>query len=236
MLWKAGVLIMSNIDRIKWYIKNIDLIKFVKYNFFSKNIIREGKSYLRPYKHAVIDIDKSAKIYLKGKCIDIGINKLKGSKAETYLRMSKGAVWHSNNGCSIYYGADLEIKENATFTSGFFTANTGSTIICTLDITLGDDVMMGRYNLIYDSDFHSILGRNDQPRNFNRPIKIGDHVWITSNVTVLKGVTIGNGCIVSSTSTVTTDLEPGVVAQGGSGAKAVFKGVKWSRKYPGRKN
>ena len=226
---------MADFKLIKWYIKNIDLPLFIRLNFFSKNIIREDKHYIRPYKNAVIDIDKDAKIYIKGKHIDIGINKLKGSKAETYLRMGKGAVWHSNNGCSIYYNADLEIKENAEFTSGFFTENSGSTIICTTKITLGDNVMMGRNNLIYDSDFHSILGRNGNVMNHNREVKIADNVWITTNVTVLKGVNIGSGSIVSSNTTVTTAIPEGAIASGESSAKVRHTGVMWSRKYPGRR-
>lgn len=223
-----------NIDVIKWYIKNIDLIQFVKYNFFSKSVVREGNLYLRPYKHAVLDIHKDARIYIKGKHIDVGINKLKGSKAETYLRMGKGAVWNSGNGCSMYYQSDLEIKENAVFTSGFFTENTGSAIICTTEITMGDNVMMGRNNIIYDSDFHSIIGKNDRIMNPNRKVIIEDNVWLTTNVTILKGVVIGQGCIVSANTTVTTHIPEASIASGKSQAVPVYEGVRWSRKYPGK--
>lgn len=222
-----------NINLMKWYIKNIDLFQFFKYNFFSKNVIREDTHYLRPYKHAVIDLHKEARIYVKGKHIDIGINQLKGSKAETYLRMGKGAVWRSNNGCSMYYHADLEIKDNAVFSSGFFTENTGSAIICTKDITIGDNVMMGRNNIIYDSDFHSIVDHNNRILNPNRSVVIGDNVWITNGVTILKGVKVENGCIISANTTVTTKVPEASVASGLSQAKVVYQGIKWSRKYPG---
>lgn len=226
---------MADFQLMKWYIKNINLPLYFKLNFFSKNIIREDKHYIRPYKNAVINIDKEAKIYIKGKHIDVGINKLKGSKAETYLRMSKGAVWYSNNGCSMYYNADLEIKENAIFTSGFFTENSGSAIVCTTKITIGDNVMMGRNNLIYDSDFHSMLSKTDKVMNYNREVSIADNVWITSNVTILKGVSIGAGSIVSANSTVTTAIPEESIAGGDSTAKVRHTGIKWSRKYPGRR-
>lgn len=226
---------MIKLSTVKWYLKHIDMLQFIKYNFFSKIVIREKKYYLRPYKNAVLDLHKEARIYIKGKNADIGINKLKGSKAETYLRMSKGAVWNSNNGCSMYYNSDLEIKENAVFTSGFFTENTGSAIICTTGITIGDNVMMGRNNLIYDSDFHSIVNKNGIPRNPNREVVIGDHVWMTTNVTVLKGVTIEKGCIISANTTVTANIPEASIASGKSHANVVFQGVQWSRKYPGKR-
>ena len=190
---------------------------------------------MRPYKNAVIDIDKDSRIYIKGKHIDIGINKLKGSKAETYLRMGKGAVWYSQNGCSMYYNTNLEIKAGAMFTSGFFTENTGSAIICTKSIVIGDNVMMGRNVLIYDSDFHSILDKRGMPRNFNQDVIIEDNVWLTTNVTVLKGVHIEQGCIISDHTTVTTSIPEMSIASGKSTAGVVFRGVRWSRKYPGER-
>lgn len=226
---------MFNMNLVKWYFKNIDLVKFVKYNFFSENIVRDKKCYLRPYKNAVLDIDKSARIYVKGNHIDIGINKLKGSKAETYFRMGKNAVWNSNNGCCMYYNSDLEIKDYAVFTSGFFTENSGSTIICTTGITIGDNVMMGRNNLIYDSDFHSIVNGKGIPRNPNKEVTIEDNVWLTTNVIVLKGVKIERGSIVSANTTVTSNISGESIASGKSQANVVFRGVKWSRKYPGKR-
>jgi maltose O-acetyltransferase len=40
------------------------------------------------------------------------------------------------------------------------------------------------------------------------PITIGDGSWLGGSVTVLPGVTIGNGCVVAAGSVVTRDCEP----------------------------
>ena len=221
-------------DVVKWYLQNIDMIKFVKYNYFSKNVIRDKNCFLRPYKNAVIDLQKSSKIYIKGKHIDIGANKLKGSKVETYLRMGKNAVWNANNGAYLYYNSDLEIKDNAVFTNGFFSMNTGCTIICTTSITLGNNVMMGRNNIIYDSDFHSILNKNNEPMNYNRKVVIEDNVWLTTGVVILKGAKVGQGSILTSNTVVTANVPPESIASGNNNAEVRFSGVKWSRKYPGQ--
>lgn len=46
------------------------------------------------------------------------------------------------------------------------------------------------------------------------PISIGDDVWFGVNVSVLKGVTIGNGAIIGSNAVVTSDIEANAIAVG----------------------
>jgi acetyltransferase-like isoleucine patch superfamily enzyme len=46
------------------------------------------------------------------------------------------------------------------------------------------------------------------------PTKIGDRVWIGANVTILKGVTIGNDAVVGAGSVVTKDIPAKAIAVG----------------------
>lgn len=46
-------------------------------------------------------------------------------------------------------------------------------------------------------------------------MEIGDNIWLGVNVTVLKGVTIGEETLVGAGSVVTKSLPAGVVAAGG---------------------
>ena len=48
----------------------------------------------------------------------------------------------------------------------------------------------------------------------SNPVKIGDAVWVGSNSTVLKGVTIGDGAIVARGSMVTKDVPPYTLVAG----------------------
>jgi acetyltransferase-like isoleucine patch superfamily enzyme len=48
----------------------------------------------------------------------------------------------------------------------------------------------------------------------NRPITIGNKVWIGGNVTILPGVTIGDEAVIGAGSVVTKDIPAGVVAVG----------------------
>lgn len=55
-----------------------------------------------------------------------------------------------------------------------------------------------------------------------RPIRIEDKVWLGANVTVLPGVTIGEGAIVAAGAVVTKDVAPRIIV-GGVPAKFIKK-------------
>lgn len=46
------------------------------------------------------------------------------------------------------------------------------------------------------------------------PTRLGDGVWIGAKCSILKGVTLGDGCIVGANSVVTRDLPAGAIAVG----------------------
>lgn len=99
-------------------------------------------------------------------------------------------------------GAHLSIGEGCGFS--------GTVIACAERITIGNNVRCGANTLINDTDWHSDDSRIGQ----DKPVEIGDNVWLGVNVTVLKGVTIGEDTIVGAGSIVTKSLPAGVVAAG----------------------
>jgi galactoside O-acetyltransferase len=124
---------------------------------------------------------------------------------------------------------------------------------CSEAIEVGDDVIMAWGITLIDSDHHSVYWeerRNDvalcredyiasggraigQSQDWStvsrRRIVIGSKVWIGFNVTVLKGVTVGEGAILAPGSVVTKDV-PAWTAYGGNPAR-VLKSL--SRARPG---
>jgi acetyltransferase-like isoleucine patch superfamily enzyme len=64
------------------------------------------------------------------------------------------------------------------------------------------------------------------------PIKIGRDCWLGGNVSVMAGVTIGDGCTIGSNSTVTRDI-PAYSVAAGSPARVIKtladgeRGVEW---------
>ena len=101
----------------------------------------------------------------------------------------------------------------------------GASIVTCSEIEIGDDTMIGANWNIYGTDFHFVeadkrLAQSSTADAPTAPIKIGKRCWLASNVTVLKGVTIGDEAVVGAMSLVTKDVEARTVV-GGVPAKTV---------------
>ncbi|WP_454439706.1 acyltransferase [Thauera mechernichensis] len=92
------------------------------------------------------------------------------------------------------------------------------------NVSIGHDVIISWGVFISDSDWHEISW--DQ---HTKPIDIGDRVWISHDVSVLKGTTIGNGCVVGAKSLLSNSMYPDNSLIAGTPAKIVRKDVFWSR-------
>ena len=122
----------------------------------------------------------------------------------------------------------IDVHENALFESGFFSINAGSLVVVGKHVKFGNDVMIGREVTIYDSDFHQVRNEDDEPVNFSNEVVIGDKVWLTNKISVLKGVTIGEGSLISSMTLVRKDVPPHSLLSGNP-AKVIKSDIKWSR-------
>jgi acetyltransferase-like isoleucine patch superfamily enzyme len=102
-----------------------------------------------------------------------------------------------------------------------------SDLVCYRSIIIGDDVIMSWGITIVDHDSHSIewgRRRNDVrdwgngQKNWESiahgPVVVGNKAWLGFNVSVLKGVTIGEGAVIGACSVVTRDIPPYSVAVG----------------------
>lgn len=221
--------ILKKILNLHRVIARISVTKYIYYNYFCKRIVRKDGAKVIPYRGTVLDMHPKARIYLSGRNLEICTNKLRGSKSETHIRMEKDAVWNCNNGAYLFYNTVLEIKQNAVLDTGYFSVNGGSVIIAHKHITFGEDVMMGRNIIVYDSDFHSINNEDGIACNPPQPVTIEDHVWLTTNVMVQKGVTIGSDSLVAAYTVVNKSMPPHSII-GGKGMGDVIKNqVSWSR-------
>lgn len=129
----------------------------------------------------------------------------------------------------------LVVKNGGTVTVGNgFSCNNGCKISCVCGITLGDNCLLGGDVVIRDSDGHRIFSRADADTDWvehasSKPVSIGNHVWICNKSDVLKGVVIGDGCIVSYGSLVVKPLEGDHLLIGGTPARLIKDNIKWER-------
>ena len=87
-------------------------------------------------------------------------------------------------------------------------------------ITIGDNLLTGRYVLISDNSHGGFtkedLGIHPLERNLESKgeIIIGNNVWIGDKVSIMPGVHIGDGCIIGANSVVTHDVPSYSIAAG----------------------
>ena len=93
--------------------------------------------------------------------------------------------------------------------------NRNTIIDAIASVKIGRDCAIGPNCYITDHDHGLNLGLPplQQPMIAQKTI-IGDRVWLGANVTVLKGVHIGNDAAVGAGSVVTKDIPPGAIAIG----------------------
>ena len=87
------------------------------------------------------------------------------------------------------------------------TMNRNTIIVCHESITIGNHCSIGPNVLVYDHDhcFDSI-GLQDGYRT--APVVIKDNCWIGGSVTILRGTTIGEGCVIGAGSVVKGNIPP----------------------------
>ncbi len=98
----------------------------------------------------------------------------------------------------------------------------GTVVGAARSITIGAGVLCGANCTITDTDWHAVDAGDraaDVPAR-SAPVVIEPGVWLSMNVTVLKGVTIGAGTVVAAGSVVSRSVPAGVIAAG-SPAEAV---------------
>lgn len=84
------------------------------------------------------------------------------------------------------------------------------------EVTIGRDCLIAEMVSIRDVD-HAFAdpGVPVAHQGYRQaPTRIGDGVWLGARVSVLRGVTIGPGCVVGAQSVVTRDLPAGAIAVG----------------------
>ena len=134
---------------------------------------------------------------------------------------------------SCYAGCSFSIGEDGQCTIGDFTLLNGALIMAEEKIEIGSHCLVSWNVGIADSDFHPLdpaqrlvdaqalapyfKNRPPRPKLRTAPVKIADNVWIGMNAVILKGVTIGENCVVAAGSVVTKSVEPNTVVAGNPG-------------------
>ncbi|WP_339190079.1 DapH/DapD/GlmU-related protein [Paenibacillus sp. FSL R5-0490] len=112
------------------------------------------------------------------------------------------------------WGTQLTVVKGARLTIGDdVMINAGVGIAANVEVTIGNNVMIGPRTSIFDSAYHRIDSLDDGSQTAKR-IVIQDNAWIGTGALILPGVTIGRNAVVAAGSTVTKDVPENTLVAG----------------------
>lgn len=134
---------------------------------------------------------------------------------------------------------DIVLGENVSFGEGVRIDNHGnirigaktgimanSSIICYDSIKIGQGCIISWGCQFMDTDLHKIYDTQNNRINKNRPILIGDNVWVGSRVILLKGTDISMGSICAAGAVISKRFEERNIIIGGTN-KILNKNIRW---------
>ena len=153
----------------------------------------------------VLDRDKASRILTKyNKKVFHEVNMR--NRMIKKLMNTSGYFWikptfFCDYGYNIYLGKEVMVNFNCVFLD-----------VC--PIIIGDYTLIGPNTQIYTVCHSLDYKERQENKEFGKPVRIGDHVWIGGNVTILPGVSIGDHSIIGAGSVVTKDIPANVIAVG----------------------
>lgn len=115
-----------------------------------------------------------------------------------------GKAVHPYPSARIWVPWNLEMGDHACLSEGV-------DCYCVAKISIGANSTISQYSFLCTASHD--YSKTSMPL-VAAPIKIGERVWITADVFVGPGVTIGDGVVVITRSSVFSDLPPWMVARG----------------------
>jgi maltose O-acetyltransferase len=132
------------------------------------------------------------------------------------LRFSLGANARVEIGAGTWLRTELGpvhivAFDGASLTLGPESFLNGCHLSAKRSLTLGRRAWVGPGSRVFDSDQHDFDSEHPE---VPAPVVIGDYVWVASDVTVLRGVSIGEHSVIGARSLVTSDIPPHSLAFG----------------------
>lgn len=214
-------------------IKNMELLKFPlhlynKLNYSNTLKIPRSNEFVIGF-----SILKKTKICIKGK------NNIVVIKDMSKLYNSSIFIYGDNNtiiiGKQCYLNqAEFYIEDtNNSIIIGDKTSIHGATHLAAIEntnIEIGKDCMFSSDIHFRTGDSHSIIDTKGKRINPSESIIIGDHVWIGTKVTCLKGSRIQNNCVIGACSLVTKKFDESNCVLAGNPALIIRHDIDWLRK------
>ena len=186
--------------------------KFKDYSFYNKRVTVMG----------VLRFLLKMRSFESRQPIMIGRNVSIVNRGGTGRLIAERAVRISEN-CVIRVGEQGLLRLGARAIIG-----PNTRIMAATQVLVGARCMTSWNCSIFDSLGHRMRLEGQEEAEIEAPITIGDDVWIGPYATIMKGVTIGNNCIVGAGSVVRRDVPANTLVMGNP-ARPVAKVDTWER-------
>ena len=145
-------------------------------------------------------------------------------------KIEKG-IWDNNGevyfGKSVSLGHGTRISNKGKLNIGDdFTITANSSLICYQNINIGCDCYISWECLVMDTDIHKLCDQSGKVINYDKPVFIGNHVWMGCRCTVLKGSKISDDTVVASCSVINKEFDENYILIGGSN-KVLKTNINW---------
>ncbi|UZW14978.1 acyltransferase [Clostridium pasteurianum] len=152
-------------------------------------------------------------------------------KKTGYFDIRKEGKIIFNGNANFSNGISIRVDSGNLIFGNNFSCNKNCFFSCSKGITFGNNVLLGWNINIRDADGHNIFDLNDLNigKSSCKSVSIGNHVWIASNVNILKGVEIADNCVVGYNSCVTKRFMDKNCIIAGYPAKIVKNNINWKK-------
>lgn len=171
-----------------------------------------------------------------GKHIRPGIVKIGYGKEETRDERKSRTIWDVqgevifHGKADINHGSKVHVTKSGKVQFGDnLWIQAESTIKCNHSISVGKNCLLSWDILMMDSDFHSIYNSAKERINDDKPIVVGDNVWIGCRTTILKGASIAPNSVVAACSLVTKSLSKSNSIYGGNSSEPIKNNITWEK-------
>ncbi len=141
-------------------------------------------------------------------------NQLKPSEGDKKVKYMKETFAECGDNCYIelpfranWGGKNLHFGNNVYVNFNFTVVDDG-------DIYVGDKVMFGPNVTIATANHPINPELRETAMQYNKPVHIGENVWVGAGVTIVPGVSIGKDSVIGACSVVVKDIPDNVVAVG----------------------
>lgn len=127
---------------------------------------------------------------------------------------------------SIGHGSKISVRGRLEL-GDHFNITAESTVVCAKEIRFGSDCLISWDVLVMDTDEHPIFNKEDERINEDRPIVVGNHVWIGCKCMLLKGAELPDNTILAAGTALRSTFRGEEQIIGGNPASILKRDVRW---------